>query len=72
MITGDNPLTACHVAKQLKMVKKDPILVLNAETLSWESIDGNVQHPFQTTDDKALVEKYDLCVTGIFHITYFF
>lgn len=64
MITGDNPLTACHVAKQLKMVKREQILILNPESLAWESIDSTIQKPFISTDDKTLVEQYDLCVTG--------
>lgn len=65
MITGDNPLTACHVAKQLKMASKDITLILNPETFNWESIDSTVKHPFETTDDRQLISEYDLCVTGM-------
>lgn len=64
MITGDNPLTACHVAKQLKMAAKEYILIFNPETFNWESIDSSVKQPFETSDDKQLVANYDLCITG--------
>ena len=47
MITGDNPLTACHVAKELKFTQKKSTLVLtkvenlseNEEEFEWQSID---------------------------------
>jgi cation-transporting ATPase 13A1 len=63
MITGDNALTACHVAKQLKMATKC-MLILNSETLNWESIDQTKSFPFDTTEDKTLVEQFDLCLSG--------
>jgi len=29
MITGDNPLTACHVAKDLKIITKQALILAN-------------------------------------------
>jgi cation-transporting ATPase 13A1 len=46
MITGDNPLTACHVARELKFTAKKSTLVLtkvetdaSEELFEWQSID---------------------------------
>lgn len=52
MITGDNPLTACHVAQQLKMAHRSHILIFVPETMNWESIDGDVVLPFDGTSQK--------------------
>ena len=49
MITGDNPLTACHVAQQLKMAIRPHILIFVPETMNWESIDGEIVLPFDGT-----------------------
>lgn len=67
MITGDNPLTACHVAKELKFVQKPEILILSANDSkwSWKSIDEELDlpvNPFKTS--KQLFSKFDLCITG--------
>ena len=65
VITGDNALTACHVAKQLKIAKpKCDILIFNPERFVWESVDGAVKLDFHATDDKTLLSKHDLCITG--------
>jgi len=76
MITGDNPLTACHVAKELRFTQKPKTLIfteLGSNSWVWESID-QLQHltvlPHKSY--KELVSKYDLCVTGevsLFHST---
>ena len=72
MITGDNPLTAVHVARQVEIVDRD-VLILDApehdksgKKLVWKSVDETVNiqvDPTQPLDEKILREK-DLCVTG--------
>ncbi|KAL4715211.1 hypothetical protein ACJJTC_012258 [Scirpophaga incertulas] len=67
MITGDNPLTACHVAKELKFTKKTEVLILtqNNNDWNWKSIDDELTlpvQPFKTSQE--LISKYDLCITG--------
>lgn len=65
MITGDNPLTACHVAVELKFTSK-PILILTKnekDIFIWESIHKKDTLPIDH-DIKDLISKYDFCVTG--------
>ncbi|GFS03079.1 cation-transporting ATPase, partial [Elysia marginata] len=70
MITGDNPLTACHVAKELKMTRKESTLVLTppndlVDEWHWQSIDDKIilkAKPDQVK--KQLLSVYDLCLTG--------
>ncbi|XP_065199727.1 endoplasmic reticulum transmembrane helix translocase [Planococcus citri] len=71
MITGDNPLTACHVAKELLFTqKKGGILILtciNEKTSewAWRSVDETEVYPLEKhTNCDKLTETYDLCVTG--------
>nr|XP_046186653.1 endoplasmic reticulum transmembrane helix translocase-like isoform X3 [Oncorhynchus gorbuscha] len=68
MITGDNPLTACHVARELHFIQKEHTLVLQARPnqgeWQWESIDGSVCVPLLPPSVPSLVHQYDLCVTG--------
>ncbi|CAN3360603.1 endoplasmic reticulum transmembrane helix translocase [Diutina catenulata] len=76
MITGDNPLTAVHVAKEVAIVEKE-VLILDApeehhlvdETaynLVWRSTDDSTVIPYNSDDalDMSLFAKYDICVTG--------
>jgi len=68
MITGDNPLTACHISKELKMTKKEHTLILTAPSPShdewmWVSVDGTVNKEATAQAIKEL-KNYDLCVTG--------
>lgn len=67
MITGDNALTACHVAKELKFTKKNTTLLFKntgSEKWLWESIDQTVQIPFEIDNWGVITGKYDLCLTG--------
>ncbi|XP_026109324.1 manganese-transporting ATPase 13A1-like [Carassius auratus] len=68
MITGDNPLTACHVARELHFMQKKHTLILQQSPSQaewqWVSIDGSVCLPLPTSSVSDLVMGYDLCVTG--------
>uniref|UniRef100_A0A671T4F2 Endoplasmic reticulum transmembrane helix translocase n=1 Tax=Sinocyclocheilus anshuiensis TaxID=1608454 RepID=A0A671T4F2_9TELE len=66
MITGDNPLTACHVARELHFIQKEHTLILQQSPTEWQwvSIDCSVCLPLPTSSVSDLVRRYDLCVTG--------
>ena len=72
MITGDNPLTACHVAREVEIVDRE-VLILDADEdkesgkdLVWRSIDENKVIAVDPTKRiaKDILENYDLCITG--------
>ncbi|XP_023310344.1 manganese-transporting ATPase 13A1 isoform X2 [Anoplophora glabripennis] len=64
MITGDNPLTGCHVAKELKFTTKTTLVLTQKEdSFLWQSIDESERLPLEH-DYKSLISKYDLCITG--------
>ena len=67
MITGDNPLTACHVAKELRFTRKPLLVLTQLDKLDWEwvSINGEVRlglHDHKNIRD--VLKNYDFCVTG--------
>ncbi|KAI9715040.1 MAG: hypothetical protein M1828_001076 [Chrysothrix sp. TS-e1954] len=72
MITGDNPLTAVHVAKQVEIADRET-LILDApdnddsgEKLCWKSVDDKINipvDPAQAIDPKILAQN-DICMTG--------
>uniref|UniRef100_A0A3P9HZ94 Endoplasmic reticulum transmembrane helix translocase n=1 Tax=Oryzias latipes TaxID=8090 RepID=A0A3P9HZ94_ORYLA len=64
MITGDNPLTACHVARELHFIQKEHTLILQPSEWQWESIDGAVCIPLPPPSVSSFVHQFDLCVTG--------
>ncbi|KAL8893754.1 MAG: hypothetical protein Q9192_004957 [Flavoplaca navasiana] len=72
MITGDNPLTAVHVARQVEIIDRE-VLILDApehdtsgENLVWRSVDDNVNVPVNPTEplDAEILKTKDICVTG--------
>lgn len=68
MITGDNPLTACHVAKELRFTKRTIVVLSRNEsdsTWCWESINGEVRIPLgEKRSVKDLYKELDFCITG--------
>ncbi|EPQ51606.1 endoplasmic reticulum Ca-transporting P-type ATPase [Gloeophyllum trabeum ATCC 11539] len=72
MITGDNPLTAVHVARSVEIVDRETLILdlrenpANDADLIWRNVTEtkiipvNPEEPF----DPALFEEYDICVTG--------
>ncbi|KXS17953.1 hypothetical protein M427DRAFT_235935 [Gonapodya prolifera JEL478] len=68
MITGDNPLTACHVAAEVGITKRE-VLILEENGnggLTWDNLDETISIPMDPTSaaiDKKLF-NYDLCITG--------
>ncbi|PNS21020.1 Manganese-transporting ATPase 1 [Sphaceloma murrayae] len=72
MITGDNPLTAVHVAKQVEIVDRETLILDAPEhddsgtKVVWRSIDDKTSidvNPDEPLDPKIL-KTHDLCVTG--------
>nr|XP_012596902.1 manganese-transporting ATPase 13A1 isoform X1 [Microcebus murinus] len=69
MITGDNPLTACHVAQELHFIDKAHTLILQppfekGRPCEWRSIDGSIVLPLAQGSPKALALEHALCLTG--------
>ncbi|KAG9156521.1 hypothetical protein Leryth_006508 [Lithospermum erythrorhizon] len=67
MITGDQALTACHVAAQVHIVSK-PTLILgfakNAAGYEWVSPDEAEIISYRVDEVEMLAETHDLCIGG--------
>lgn len=65
MITGDNPLTACHVAKELRFTRKKLLVLTQQESEKWHwvSIDGETSFDISHNLNEILAD-YDFCITG--------
>ncbi|EEP75374.1 P-type ATPase [Uncinocarpus reesii 1704] len=72
MITGDNPLTAVHVARQVEIVDRDTLILdapehdTSGTRLVWRSIDDKFSVEVDPTKplDETILQTKDLCVTG--------
>lgn len=70
MITGDNPLTAVHVAKQVKIIERETLILDSSEEyehineeLVWRDVNETKVFPFAEIS-QSLFDKYDICLTG--------
>ncbi|KAK4701531.1 manganese-transporting P-type ATPase, partial [Phenoliferia sp. Uapishka_3] len=72
MITGDNPWTAAHVAKEVEIVDRGVLILDHREgsadeaDLTWRTPDEKVIISVNPAGpiDVSLFEKYDICMTG--------
>ena len=66
MLTGDNPLTACHVAKELKISQNKQLILTCVDRASnewvWQKVGGDLSFPL--LEWSKLQGRYDLCLTG--------
>ena len=65
MLTGDNPLTACHVAKELKISKRKLLVLTSTDegVWLWQSSGGGTTAAMKTRPAE-LGNSFDLCLTG--------
>ncbi|CAF2036704.1 unnamed protein product [Brassica napus] len=67
MITGDQALTACHVASQVHIVS-NPVLILGqskpGDKYKWVSPDEKEIIPYSDKEIETLAETHDLCIGG--------
>ncbi|KAL5483440.1 SPF1 [Sanghuangporus weigelae] len=72
MITGDNPLTAVHVAQDVEIVDREALILDLRENprhdadLEWRTVDESLVIPVNPSEpiDEDLLNKYDVCITG--------
>ncbi|BBM99987.1 manganese-transporting P-type ATPase [Marchantia polymorpha subsp. ruderalis] len=70
MITGDQALTACHVAAQVHIITRSALILTphadesNEDTFNWISPDEKVKLPYKKEEVLDISNEYDLCVAG--------
>ncbi|KDQ55430.1 hypothetical protein JAAARDRAFT_208707 [Jaapia argillacea MUCL 33604] len=72
MITGDNPLTAVHVARDVEIVDRDVMILdlrenpVHEADLVWRTVDETKIIPVNPDEplDQSIFDEFDICVTG--------
>ncbi|WVR06851.1 hypothetical protein IAU60_003887 [Kwoniella sp. DSM 27419] len=71
MITGDNPLTAVHVAKDVEIVDREVMILdlkegTTSEELVWKNVEETTVIPVNPAEpfDQKLFKDFDICITG--------
>ncbi|KAG0664685.1 putative cation-transporting ATPase 1 [Monosporozyma unispora] len=72
MITGDNPLTAVHVAKEVGIVGNETLILDSAsqsdENLLFRNVEETITIPLDVIDESfdftSLFNQYDIAITG--------
>ncbi|KAK8457839.1 hypothetical protein SEVIR_3G255000v4 [Setaria viridis] len=66
MITGDQALTACHVASQVHISSKPVLILTRIKTggFEWVSPDETDRAPYSAAEVAVLSESHDLCING--------
>ncbi|PSS32857.1 Manganese-transporting ATPase [Actinidia chinensis var. chinensis] len=67
MITGDQALTACHVASKVHIISKTALILCpskNGDGYEWVLPDETEMIDYSENDVEALSETHDLCIAG--------
>lgn len=67
MITGDQALTACHVASQVHIISKPALILCSSKDIdgyAWISPDETESVCYGVDEVEALSETHDLCIGG--------
>ncbi|XP_071710004.1 probable manganese-transporting ATPase PDR2 [Rutidosis leptorrhynchoides] len=67
MITGDQALTACHVARQVNIISQPALILVptkNKQQFEWVSPDETEIVSYSEEMVEALAEGHDLCIGG--------